>query len=318
MSICAHLRSPVTVLTSLDIPGSTPFRTTQLPRDDDAQTFDDPTANGSLHWAPLHDNGLRGRMRAVTEWVESARPDVVVVDVSVEVALQIRLLGVPVVVMAMPGDRVDEPHDLVYRLAEHIVAAWPRESYEPAWLHRHSAKTTYVGGISRFDGRPRTEPSPGGRPSVLVFHGTGGSSVDADYVHRCAAAVPQFEWSTLGVAGGPWVEDPWLALCAADVVVSSAGQSSVADIAAAGRRAVIVPAERPFAEQEATAGALDRGRLALITRAWPAPGQWAALIGRACSLDPGAWTRWHTRGAASRAAAAIERAAAARPVGAAT
>ena len=48
-----------------------------------------------------------------------------VVDVSVEVAILVRLLGVPVVVMAMPGDRIDAPHDLVYQAADHILAAWP-------------------------------------------------------------------------------------------------------------------------------------------------------------------------------------------------
>lgn len=280
-----------------------------LARDDAGTGSGDPTAGGALHWAPLGDEGLRDRMRSLADWVASARPDAVVVDVSVEVAVFLRLLGVPVVVVAMPGDRTDPPHDLVYRLADHILAAWPREVYEPAWLRTHSAKTTYVGGISRFDGRERTRAAEG---EILILNGSGGSTLDMDLVDALAAAHPQFGWSSLGVAGGPWTDDPWPALCSADVVVSSAGQSSVADIAAAARPAIVVAAQRPFAEQHATARALADAELALVRFDWPASADWPALIDRARSSDPRRWQLWHTSGAAARAATVIEHVAARR------
>ena len=90
-SICAHLRKPVTVLSSIAIPDHQHFDTVRLPRDDAAGTVSDPTANGTLHWAPLHDNGFRERMRVIAEWVAAVRPEVMVVDVSVEVAMLVRL-----------------------------------------------------------------------------------------------------------------------------------------------------------------------------------------------------------------------------------
>lgn len=287
-----------------------------LPRDDDGTTHSDATANGVLHWAPLHAKGFQSRMRSIAEWVTTARPDVVVVDVSVEVAMLVRLLGVPVIVLAMPGDRTDAPHDLVYRTADHIMAAWPRNLYDPTWLHRHSGKTTYVGGISRFEDRARTPPSSGSRPNLLILNGAGGSSLDMQAVSDCATAHPQFHWSALGVAGGPWANDPWPALCDADVVISSAGQSSVADIAAARRPAIVVSAPRPFAEQHATAGTLEAAGLALVRPEWPALRDWPGLVARARAGDPNRWQRWQTDGAAARAAATIERVASARgPVG---
>lgn len=246
-------------------------------------------------------------MASIAAWVATHRPSVMVVDVSVEVTLLVRLLGIPVVVVAMPGDRTDVPHELAYRAAEHIVAAWPENLYEPRWLQQHSQKTTYVGGISRFDGRPRPPHPVGDRPGILVLSGAGGADVDIDDVRRCTAAYPEFEWTTLGVTGGVWAEDPWPALCAADVVVSSAGQSSVADIAAAGRPAIIIAAERPFAEQQATAQALHRAGLAVIRPSWPGVANWPRLIDDARSLGADVWDRWQTVGAAARAAAAIER-----------
>ncbi|MET0475626.1 MAG: glycosyltransferase [Mycobacterium sp.] len=306
-SVCAHLRSPVTLLSSIDMGPDRDVATVLLPRDDDGSTPSDPTANGVLHWAPLHDRGFQTRMRAIAEWVANARPDAVVVDVSVEVALLIRLLGVPVIVVAMPGDRTDAPHDLVYRVADHIVAAWPRDLYEPRWLRQHAAKTTYVGGISRFDERVRTAPTPRTGTGVLILNGAGGSTVDMRAVHDCAAAHPRFDWSALGVAGGPWADDPWPALCAADVVISSAGQSSVADIATARRPAIVISAPRPFAEQRATSRALDAAGLAIVRPEWPASDDWPELIEQALASDPDRWERWQTRGAAARTAAAVER-----------
>jgi len=83
-------------------------------------------------------------MALIAEWIEQARPAAVVVDVSVEIAVFVRLLGVPVIVMAMPGQRTDAPHVLVHQIADRIVAAWPGELYEPDWLRTHAHKTSYV------------------------------------------------------------------------------------------------------------------------------------------------------------------------------
>lgn len=251
-------------------------------------------------------------MRSITEWVATARPDAMVIDVSVEVALQVRLLGVPTIVVAMPGDRTDPAHDLVYRTADHILAAWPKAMYEPPWLRRHAAKTTYVGGISRFDGRANAATPTDGRANVLILSGAGGSDLDMATVSDWATAHPRFDWTPLGVPGGTWVDDPWPALCSADVVISSAGQSSVADIASAMRPAVVIAAQRPFAEQRATAWALERGRVAVVRHGLPHVDEWPALIDRARARGSEGWKRWETRGAAPRAAAAIERVAADR------
>ena len=97
------------------MPDLPPCNTVRLPRDDGAPTFSEPSANGTLHWAPLHDSGLRERMGSIAAWVTAARPAVMVV----EVAMLVRLLGVPVVAVAMPGGRIDAPHDLAYRAAGH-------------------------------------------------------------------------------------------------------------------------------------------------------------------------------------------------------
>jgi UDP-N-acetylglucosamine:LPS N-acetylglucosamine transferase len=92
-------------------------------------------------------------------------------------------------------------------------------------------------------------------------------------------------------------------------VITHAGQSCVADVAAARRPVIVIPQRRPFNEQHATAETLHRHRLALTTCHWPDARSWRELIARAQGSDPSRWERWRTAGAAARAAEAIEMAA---------
>lgn len=311
ISISSHIHQPVVALTSLRIPEPHPFAAVISLARDDAEPVQDPGAHGALHWAPRHHPGYSQRMQQLAAWVAQDRPRACVIDVSVEVSVLLRLLGIPVAVMALPGDRFDPPHELVHRLADHIVAAWPRQLAAPVWLHAHEHKTSYVGGISRFDGRPpppaqTCEPSePSGFPSrALVFGGAGGGlgGAPAPWQPSC----PNLQWDTVGGQGGSWTDDPWPQLCAADVVISHAGQSCIADIAAARRPAVVIAQPRPYGEQEATATMLARRGLAIAVRTWPHPQQWPDLLAKARAIDPGQWVHWQVAGAAARAAAAIE------------
>jgi hypothetical protein len=307
ISICAHLRQPVIALTSLHVPRPHPFSSAlRLPRDDGSTRPTDPSANGALHWVPHHDDGLRRRMALIARWVEETRPTAVVVDVSVEIALFVRMLGVPVIVMTMPGARTDGPHALVHQLADHIVAAWPQDLDEPEWLRAYAAKTSYVGGISRFEQRDILHPTEARAPTILVLSGTGGCEFDQTAVDATAAQVPEITWKALGLRGGPTTVDPWPDICAADVVITHAGQNCVADVAAARRPAIVIPQLRPFDEQRMTADTLRRHGLAVTTSGWPDAHAWRSLIGQARASDPSRWERWHTAGAAARAAAAIE------------
>ena len=83
----------------------------------------------------------------------AAPVDAFVVDVSVEVTLFVRLLGIPVVLIAQPGLRDDAAHQLGFRAATRIVAPWPQALLQPAHLAEVAHKTFYTGGISRYEDR---------------------------------------------------------------------------------------------------------------------------------------------------------------------
>lgn len=308
--ISAALTDSVTVLSSLPRPDRWVGEWLQLPRDDDAETYGETTAGGALHWAPIGDPSYRRRMSALAQWIEVARPRVLVVDVSVEVVALGRLLGVPVVAVAQPGDRSDRPHRLGYNLVDAVLAPWPAEFSDILQLPDEAlrAKVHFVGAISAFDGRRRGGmPWPGPGRGVLLLQGAGGSEITDTGIARARAATPRWSWVTIGGATAQhWVTDPWPLLCSADVVVSHAGLGALADIAAARIPAVIIPQERPHEEQLRTAAGLADQGVAVVLDRWPPPAAWPEILQQATDLGAAGWSRWSDGAGAARAAEVIE------------
>lgn len=313
--VAPHLHTPVTILSSAPLRPLGPRRVgataggrkdTQLPwveLPDDLPLGDerDVTAGGTLHWAPVHHPGLRQRMAAIAAWVEAARPALVVVDVSVEVALLVRSMGVPVVVVGMRGDRSDRAHATAYDLAAAVLAPWPAAFAEP-WPQRWLDKTWHVGGVSRFDGRSVVPPPRSGQ--VALLWGQGGSAVSEADVAAAVDATPGWRWTTAGL--GSWADDTWALLAGADVVVTHAGQGAIGEVAAARRPAVVLPQPRPHDEQCATGRAMAQAGLAVVREAWPEPHEWPQLLDAAARLGGGGWERWSDGSGAQRAAELLD------------
>lgn len=309
-AVSRHLRTPVTAFGSAAAPADFAGEWIRLERDDDGPVDrGSATADGALHWAPLHHPGLQHRHAAITAWIADARPSLFVTDVSVEVTMLARLCGVPVVVFAMLGDRGDPAHRLGRNLATALVAPWPAPRDRPDGGPRTGAgaPVLHVGAFSRFDGRPRpaADPRPG---SVLVLFGSGGRDVgDADF-RAARAATPGWTWEyrvpgSAEDAGA--ADDVWTALHRAEVVVVHGGHNAVAEVAAARRPAVVVAQDRPFAEQRRRAELLRAEGLVALDR-WPAAQEWPGLLDRARAAGTGPWERWAPGDGAQRAAAFLD------------
>ncbi|WP_323097458.1 glycosyltransferase [Intrasporangium sp. YIM S08009] len=322
-AVAAHLRTPVAGLSSLPAPAGWEGPWLRLERDDAAVAADadltalDVTCNGVLHWAPLHDDGLADRTAQVASWLATARPSLVVVDVSVEVSVLTRLAGVPVVVVAMPGQRRDRAHRLAYDLADALLAPWPAGTHDAGWPEHWRRKLWAVGGITRLDAsaahRDGVAPAPDGMRArdadgprrVLVLWGAGGTDVGAPQLDAARAVTPGWTW----VERSPLNPSPDLAadLAEADVVVTHAGQNAVADVAALRRPAVVVAQQRPFGEQVATAEAVERLHAAVGLSAWPGDAtRWPAILRRALELGGHGWSGWSAGGGAAEAAARLD------------
>lgn len=295
--IARELHGAVTGLSSAPRPADWPGLWVTLPRDDDpddrtAEPAADARAGGVLHFAPLRD-GFRRRQAAIATWLSTSSATVLVADVSVEVTALARLLGVPVVVMAMPGAREDAPHRLGYDLAARIIAPWPPGAHpQPlSW----SDRAAYVGGISRFAGPPGGLRTP--RTGLLLW-GRGGEAIDERRWETVTSARPDWQW-TLAADLPP--ARLWAHLQSSAVVVTHGGQGSVADVATAEAPAVVVAEPRPHDEQLATVRALARLGLAATAQSWPTRSEMAVLIEAAETVGGHRWSQWRCGGAAQAA-----------------
>ncbi len=312
--VIAHLKSPVTVLSSLPQPKDWAGEWLQLASDDTHTHPVDPTANGTLHWVPRHDPGIRKRSRQLAEWFDARQPHLLVVDVSVEVTALARLCGVPVAIMAMPGDRADRAHRFAYTMADLLIAPWPRGHdlgrFETEW----AAKIQHVGAFSKFDSRPSPERSPkrAARPHAVLLWGSGGIEETDKLLEEVRAATPQWSWTLAGPGNFLNDDELWNELCSADAVVTHAGQNAIADVAAARKPAIVISSPRPFGEQERSVRALNAARIAIGLEVWPAAASWSDLLERACAVGGRGWQNWSTGHGAADCAVRLEELAARR------
>ena len=96
---------------------------------------------------------------------------------------------------------------------------------------------------------------------------------------------------------------PWLTR--AELVIGSAGDSLVAELADLRCRFLCLPDARPFDEQLSTGRLLAVQGLAITCESWPADDAWPGLLARARELDPERWAAVSDGEGARRAAACI-------------
>jgi UDP:flavonoid glycosyltransferase YjiC (YdhE family) len=234
-----------------------------------------------------------------------------VVDVSMEVTVLMRLLGLRVVTVRQSGRRDDAPHRTGLATAD-VVWVPQHRSLEPVDGDVDD-RWAFTGPFSRFDGEAPGARPPSGRRRAVIMLGAGGS----DFVAAAwRDAEPPAGWDVAIVGAGEcWagaipslgrVEAVHPLLQGADVVVTSGGWAAVADVVAAGARLVVVPERRPFDEQAVRAEALVAHGLARCLAAWPTPAELRAVLADALTLDPLRWHRYHDRAGARRAADLVD------------
>jgi predicted glycosyltransferase len=253
-----------------------------------------------LHYTPTGPV-IRDRFAALLEAARTVRPDVAVVDVSVEAALFLRLAGYPVIHRRMHGDRTDPAHELVYAESDHLIAHYGPGLEEPGWRERFGAKTTYLGApdtSGRLGLRAATRTGvQATTPEIAVVTGTGGGGVRLADLARAAGQVPGARWHVYGPVRGTgvpvpanmvlhgWTDDVAGRMRAADLVVVSAGYSAVADATGSGRPIVLAPEERPFDEQDHFAAAAHAAAGVPWCRWADESADWAAAV-EAALRDP--------------------------------
>lgn len=288
--------------------------------------FDEPTPS-VMHCVPLGLPSMRKTMRMIIDHLDDREIGLFVVDVSSEIGMLGRICSTPTVQMRLHGDRNDVGHVGSYEAMVGILAPFDERMEQQDYPRHLRDKTFYTGGLcttrdqvlSRAEARQKLGLSSD-QKIVLVMTGGGGSGTPYAPLTVAARAVPDALW----LVAGPvlreghetdfpnlkelgWVDNVTDHIAAADIVVASAGDNTVHEIARAARLFVVMPEWRYFSEQHRKASELVRLGAAVSAPHWPGDYEgWRGLLQRAEELDTQALATLHEPTAAAKAANWLE------------
>ena len=261
----------------------------------------------SLHCVPVGVDAMRRHMGLIAETLHRRDPALFFVDVSAEIAVLGRILSVPTVKVRMHGDRNDPGHTAAYEACVGLVAPYDEAIEQPDYPDAFRAKTFYSGGLcattQAVPDRAQARAKLGldaGREVILVLSGGGGAGTPLAPLTMGCRAVPDAGWHVIGTASREghetdfanltehgWVDDPLAWIAAADVVVASAGDNTVHEVARVGRPFLVVPEWRYFDEQAFKARGLAAAGAAHYEATWPgSDAAWREAIGAARAVEP--------------------------------
>ena len=102
----------------------------------------------SLHYSPVGNSDIQQRSHKILDTIYQRRIDLMIIDVSVEVAMLCRAASVPYLYVRLPGIRDDVPHLNAFAGALALLAPYPRtleSTKTPEWI---SQKTLYLDFIN--------------------------------------------------------------------------------------------------------------------------------------------------------------------------
>ncbi|PRY64440.1 putative glycosyltransferase [Vreelandella songnenensis] len=288
--------------------------------------FDQPTPS-VMHCVPMGVVEMRQTMRRILDHLDDRDAGLFVIDVSAELALLSRIASVPAVKIRMHGDRNDPGHQGAYEACVGMLAPFDERLEQDDYPAHLRQKTFYTGGLcttaadmpGQADARRRLGLDPD-REVVLVLTGGGGSGTPYAPLTVAARAAPNTLFVTIGplhleghetdfanLINAGWVDNVVDYLAASDIVLASAGDNTVHEIAMLKRPYIVAPEWRYFGEQTRKAERLAELRAAVNMAAWPGDfAGWQAVLEEARGLDVSALSELYSADAAQRAATWLE------------
>ena len=288
--------------------------------------FAEPTPS-VMHCVPLGLPSMRKTMRTIVDHLDDRDIGLFVVDVSSEIGMLGRICSTPTVQMRLHGDRNDVGHVGSYESMVGILAPFDERLEQDDYPKMLRDKTFYTGGLCTTRDQVLTKELareklglPADSKIVLVLTGGGGSGTPYAPLTIAARAVPDALW----LVAGPvlkeghetdfpnlkqlgWVDNVTDYIAASDVMVASAGDNTVHEIARAAKPFVVMPEWRYFSEQHRKADELVRLGAAVSAPCWPGDyGGWRHLLEHAGRLDTAVLASLHDPAAAANAANWLE------------
>ncbi len=102
----------------------------------------------SLHYSPVGNSDIQQRSHKILDTIYQRRIDLMIIDVSVEVAMLCRAVSVPYLYVRLPGIRDDVPHLNAFAGALALLAPYPRTLESAMTLDWLAKKTLYLDFIN--------------------------------------------------------------------------------------------------------------------------------------------------------------------------
>lgn len=247
----------------------------------------------SLHYSPVGNSDIQKRSHQILDTIYQRQIDLMIIDVSVEVAMLCRAASVPYLYVRLPGVRDDTPHLNAFAGALALLAPYPcdlESALTPKWIGK---KTLYLDFISleqpnqqNYDDFIKSlsqlntdkkalltqrENANNQKPIIItVIKGYGGHKAIDIKLPELRHLLAQALIISLGpieddkrdyVDIAAHVDDVTPFICHSDYLLMACGLNAVAQAYHYATPLVVLPDERPHQEQVVMAQALiDQGR----------------------------------------------------------
>ena len=226
------------------------------------------------------------RAQALAEAIGYHKPKAFYCDGVPELAIMVRGMGVPIVIVHLPGNVMKDPTQVfAYEIADHIVAHFPSvvEQANYAFVF----KTYYSGYMSKYSKVKvnSTVHSSIDHVTILLGYNNYDESVlknitkDQDTSFTIVGNKRDYDLDKNCIQLGH-VKDISQVI-SGDVVISAAGQNTIAELLSLGKRLILLPEPRPYDEQKVHADMLANQNIALLAEETFSAKQWQNVISRA-------------------------------------
>lgn len=232
-----------------------------------------------------------GRAKALAEAIERHKPKAFYCDGVPELAIMVRGMGVPVVLVHLPGNIMNDPTQVfAHELADHITAHFP-SSLEQA-DYQFASKTYYSGYISKYSGLELRPSNHSDIDNVTILLGYDNydepvlknMTKDQNTQFIIIGNKQDYDLDKNCILLGP-VKDIREAI-AGEVVISAAGQNTIAELLSLGKRLILLPEPRPYDEQVVHANVLANQNLAQLAQETFSAEQWQNVLQKAKVFTP--------------------------------
>jgi UDP-N-acetylglucosamine--N-acetylmuramyl-(pentapeptide) pyrophosphoryl-undecaprenol N-acetylglucosamine transferase len=213
-------------------------------------------------YSPFYSEGLVKRFSLILSWILQERPNLFHVDVSTEVAEFVTLCGLPLTYVRQSGERNDNAHQRVYRMAQKILAPYPEWMEDQDFLPRYK----HIKYLTVTKEIPSCDLSV---PQNNVVYLRSSTEKDPDVLEKLRRSLECLAQTyKVTIYGTPlegvsdkirnqgWNNDFHSIIKNAGVVMTSVGNNMILEVLQCGRPLILLPERKLYSEQLAKARAL--------------------------------------------------------------